>query len=321
MNPESGLNLAAGLNPEYCDLHIHGAFGVDVVTASKDDLNRLSKGLAERGYASFLPTLVPLGLDELETTSARLGSWIRERREGDGRGAVPLGIHFEGPLVSADRAGALHPSTFMDGRDDARVQRLLRIIEESPGRSMITLAPEIPGGIELIGEIASRGTLVSLGHTDATIDQMESAVTAGARHVTHFCNAMRPLHHREPGPVGFGLRCREVSLDLIADLHHVHPKMMELVIDAREGAGVVLISDAMPAAGMTDGDYSIWGETLTVSNGTARNASGSLAGSIALLDGCVQNASELMTRTPFDANAAAGSVPKEILTAGTQLSP
>jgi len=309
------------MRPEYCDLHIHGAFGVDVVTASDEALDRLASGLEARGYASFLPTLVPLGLDELEATATRLGDWIRGRTDGDGRGARPLGIHFEGPLVSADRAGALHPSTFIDGRSGDRVRRLLQIIAESPGRSMITIAPEIPGGLELIEELAGLGVLVSLGHTDATISQMESAVTAGARHITHFCNAMRPLHHREPGPVGFGLRCREVSLDLIADLHHVHPKMMELVIHARDGAGIALISDAMPAAAMADGDYSVWGETLTVSEGTARNARGSLAGSISLLADCVKNAAALQTTASFDAHAAAASVPHGILLAGTRAKP
>lgn len=306
---------------DHCDLHIHGAFGVDVVTASIEELDRLAARLAERGYGSFLPTLVPLDPDTLEKCVERLGSWIRERRQGDGRGATPLGIHFEGPLVSPDRAGALHPSSFMDGRDDAGVQRLLRIIDESPGRTMITVAPEIPGGLHLIEELVARGALVSLGHTDATFVQMEAAVLAGAKHITHFCNAMRPLHHREPGPIGFGLRYREVSLDLIADLHHVHPRMMELVIDARGGEGIALISDAMPAAGLADGPYEIWGETLIVSEGTARNARGSLAGSIALLDDCVARAATLQPRATFDANAAAGRVPYELLLGATRAKP
>lgn len=295
------------------DLHLHGAFGVDVVTADAAALDRLAARLGQRGYAAFLPTLVPLAADALDAAVDRLAEWIDGRREGDGRGAVPLGIHFEGPLVSPQRAGALHPDRFVDGRAPDRLRRLLDRVIGAPGRTMVTLAPEIPGGLEAARELAARGVLVSIGHTDATWAELEAAVDAGARHMTHFCNAMRPLHHREPGPVGFGLRCPEVSVDLIADLHHLHPRTIELVARARGGRGVALISDAMPAAGLPDGDYEVWGETLRVHEGEARNAAGALAGSVALLDECVVNATALDAGPDFDARAAASSVPLAIL--------
>jgi N-acetylglucosamine-6-phosphate deacetylase len=165
--------------------------------------------------------------------------------------------------------------------------------------------------LELTADLARRGVLVSIGHTDADFETLDRAVAAGARHMTHFCNAMRPLHHREPGPIGFGLSRRDVTIDLIADFHHVHARMIELVLAARGGEGVALISDAMPAAGLPDGEYEAWGEVLSVRDGQARNARGSLAGSVALLDSCVANARALFGEE--EARAAATKVPLAIL--------
>ncbi|MBK6941085.1 MAG: amidohydrolase family protein [Planctomycetes bacterium] len=217
----------------FVDLHIHGAFGVDLVAADSAALDRLALGLAGRGYDAFLPTLVPLRPDALDRVADHLGAWMRERRAGDGRGALPLGVHFEGPFVSDARSGALHSDCFLDGRDARASSRFFAAFERFPGTAMVTLAPEIPGGLELVAEFRRRKTLVSIGHTDATYAELEAAFAAGARHMTHFCNAMRPMHHREPGPIAYGLLQREISVDVIADGHHLHPRMLELI--AREG--------------------------------------------------------------------------------------
>ncbi len=296
----------------YVDLHLHGAFGVDVLTAGEEELDRLALGLAARGYAAFLPTLVPVGFDALEAALARLAPWISGRRDGDGRGAVPLGVHFEGPFVQPTRAGALHREALLDAADPRVVERFLRLADAVPGRSMITLAPEIPGGLELVRACAGRGWLVAAGHTAATRDQLEAAVDAGARHLTHFCNAMRPFHHREPGPIGFGLVCDELSLDLIADLRHVHPDVLALALRVKPADKLALISDAAPPAGRPDGEYTTWGETLTVRDGEARNAAGDLAGAVALLDEAVGNLVALGVDRER-ATAAASSVPRAIL--------
>lgn len=268
----------------FVDLHLHGAFGIDLVIADAVALDRLARGLAERGYEAFLPTLVPLAPDALDAVADRLGAWMRERRAGDGRGAFPLGVHFEGPFVSRQRSGALHLDCFCDGASEPALKRFFRSFERFPGTPMVTLAPEIPGGLDLVREFRRRATLVSIGHTDATYDQLEAAFAAGARHMTHWCNAMRPLHHREPGPVAFGLLQPEVSIDVIADGHHLHARMLELAVRTKHVDRLVLISDAMPAAGLADGVYEVWGERLVVRDGAARNASGALAGSTALLD-------------------------------------
>jgi N-acetylglucosamine-6-phosphate deacetylase len=297
------------------DLHIHGAFGVDVVTASAAELDRLALGLSARGVSGFLPTLVPLPLPEMAAAVARLSAWMSTRREGDGRGAVPLGLHFEGPFVSPARCGALHRRDFLDGTDARALGAFFEVASSAPGRGMTTLAPEIPGGIAVVKEFVRRGFVVSIGHTEADVATLDGALAAGARHMTHFANAMKPLHHREAGPVGWGLVTDGVTVDVIADGHHLSREMLRLVFRAKGDGRVALISDAMPAAGLADGDYSVWGETLTVTGGAARNASGALAGSTALLDTCVAHVGT--TGLPAEvARRAAADVPRAILAGG-----
>ena len=298
----------------FVDLHLHGAFGVDVLTASAADMDRLASGLAARGVAGFLPTLVPQPLGEMAGTVARLSAWMKTRREGDGRGAMPLGIHFEGPFVSHARCGALHHEDFLDGTDARALGVFFEIASGAPGRGMTTLAPEIPGGIAVVKEFVKRGFVVSIGHTEADVATLDAALAAGARHMTHFGNAMKPLHHREAGPVGWGLITDGVTVDVIADGHHLSKEMLRLVLKAKGESRVALISDAMPAAGLADGAYAIWGETLTVKDGAARNAAGALAGSTALLDDCVTRLASI--GVPADsARRMAADVPRRILDA------
>jgi N-acetylglucosamine-6-phosphate deacetylase len=296
------------------DLHVHGAFGVDVLTASAADMDRLALGLAARGVGGFLPTLVPQPLPETAAAVTRLSAWMRARREGDGRGAMPLGLHFEGPFVSRARCGALHREAFLDGTDALALGAFFEIASSAPGRGMTTLAPEIPGGIAVVKEFVRRGFVVSIGHTEADVATLDLALAAGARHMTHFGNAMKPLHHRDAGPVGWGLVTDGVTVDVIADGHHLSKEMLRLVWRAKGDGRVALVSDSMPAAGLADGDYAVWGETLTVKEGAARNASGALAGSTALLDDCVKRAAT--TGLPEEvAIRAASAVPRRILEA------
>lgn len=298
--------------PSFIDLHIHGAFGVDVLTASDAEMDRLAAGLFARSVAGFLPTLVPLPLPEMAAAVARLSAWMRTRREGDGRGAMPLGLHFEGPFVSAARCGALHRADFLDGNDALALGAFFEIASSAPGRGMTTLAPEIPGGIAVVREFVRRGFVVSIGHTEADVATLDAALAAGARHMTHFGNAMTPLHHREAGPIGWGLVTDGVSVDVIADGQHLSKEMLKLVFRAKGDGRVALISDAMPAAGLADGDYAVWGETLTVKGGAARNKSGALAGSTALLDDCVRHLAGIGLPEEV-AIRAASDVPRRLL--------
>lgn len=302
MTPSSGL----------IDLHIHGAFGIDVLTATSEQMDFLARGLASRGVAGFVPTLVPVPFGELKPLVARLAAWMRTRRDGDERGAMPLGIHFEGPFVSPTRAGALHRDALLDGKDDRAVATFFDAATGFPGRGVVTLAPEIPGGLELVHEFSRRGFLVAIGHTEADARTLDRAAETGARHMTHFGNAMRPLHHRDVGPIGWGLATDAVTVDVIADLHHLSADMLRLVFKAKGPERVVLISDAVPAAGLPDGAYAAWGETLTLRDGAVRNASGNLAGSAALLDQCVDRLESMGIPRPT-ALRSAGDLPRRLL--------
>ena len=177
----------------YLDLHIHGAFGIDVLTAAPAELDRLALGLAARGVEAFLPTLVPMSLPALRDAVARLSGWMASRTAADGRGARPLGLHFEGPFVSPARAGALHRECLLDGADDRKVDAFFSAAGAPPGRPMVTLAPEIPGGEDLVREFVRRGFVVAIGHTEANVPELERAAALGARHMTHFGNAMKPF--------------------------------------------------------------------------------------------------------------------------------
>jgi N-acetylglucosamine-6-phosphate deacetylase len=175
------------------------------------------------------------------------------------------------------------------------------------------MAPEIAGGLDLVSRFAARGFLVSLGHTEADVPTLDAALARGARHMTHFGNAMKALHHREAGPVGWGLLRDGVTVDLISDLHHLSPEMLALVRRCKGPLGYAVISDAAPCAGQPDGAYAVWGETLTLAGGAVRNASGGLAGSAALLPDCVERLVACGVATEDEAYAAGSETPRRLL--------
>jgi N-acetylglucosamine-6-phosphate deacetylase len=145
---------------------------------------------------------------------------------------------------------------------------------------MITLAPEIDGGVDLVRELKSRGWVISIGHTRASLDVLDQALAAGARHMTHFMNAMAPLHHRAPGPIAWGLSHDDLTFDVIADGIHLDPFMLRLLLKVKGERGISLISDAIGPAGKGDGEFQIWGETISVKDRRTSNAAGSIAGSV-----------------------------------------
>jgi N-acetylglucosamine-6-phosphate deacetylase len=193
-----------------------------------------------------------------------------------------LGVHYEGPFVNSAQCGALHTEYFKTYSDPSDVDGLpvpLDLVR------MITLAPEVDGGVELVRELKSRGWVISIGHTRASINVLDRAFEAGARHMTHFMNAMAPLHHRAPGPIAWGLSHDDVTCDVIADGIHLDRYMLRLLMKVKSSRGLALISDAIAATGKADGDYRIWGETISVKDGRTSNAAGSIAGSvISMLD-------------------------------------
>lgn len=271
------------LYPGFIDVHIHGAVGVDTLEADGEDLHRVARHLAGEGVTAWLPTLVPAPAEDYQRAVAAVETLIRTQ---DTRPAAAraVGLHYEGPFVNERQCGALRTAYFKTFARGDELDELPTLGVEGAAH-MITLAPEVEGGVALIGELARRGWVISVGHTRAALETLESARAAGARHMTHFLNAMPPLHHREPGPVGWGLLKDDVTVDLIADGVHSDPLMLRLVLRCKTPDRVTLISDAVAPAGLGDGEYRVWGETITVAGGRTRNERGSIAGSvISMLD-------------------------------------
>ena len=260
------------LVPGFIDVHIHGAVGIDVMDATADQLCAISEFLAMQGVTAWLPTFVPAADRNYASAVEAIAKAAQTSR-----GARVLGVHYEGPFVNSAQCGALHTEYFKTYSGPSDVDGLP---VPSGLVRMITLAPEVDGGVELVRELKSRGWAISIGHTRAPLGVLDRAFEAGARHMTHFMNAMAPVHHRAPGPIAWGLSRDDVTCDVIADGIHLDPFMLRLLMKVKRSRGIALISDAIAAAGKGDGDYNIWGETITVKNGRTSNAAGSIAGSV-----------------------------------------
>ncbi len=269
---------ALTLAPGFIDVHFHGALGVDMMTANAADLHRVARFLAAEGVTGWLPTLVPAPDEDYANAVTAIDEFMRDQ---DTRPAAAraLGVHYEGPFVNRAQCGALRLPYFRTYQTHADIERLPRVRAASAAH-MITVAPEIDGGIELVRALTARGWLVSIGHTRADLATLDAACAAGARHMTHFFNAMSPLHHRAPGPIGWGLTRDDVSCDVIADGIHTDPLMLRLALRCKTPARLLVISDAVAPTGLGDGDYQLWGETVSVTNGRTQNERGSIAGSV-----------------------------------------
>jgi N-acetylglucosamine-6-phosphate deacetylase len=271
------------LFPGFIDIHLHGAMGVDVLEATPQDLDRVSGFLARNGVTAWVPTIVPSSPEHYSSAVRAIEIATQPGREDEQAGSLRssriLGVHYEGPFVNTAQCGALHQEHFRSFKTPADLDSLPTINNQGAVH-LITVAPEIDGGIELVRELHRRGWIVSIGHTRATPEILDQAVQAGARHMTHFMNAMPQLHHRAPGPVGWGLTRDEVTCDVIADGIHLDPSILKLILRSKTAARISLISDAIAAAGLGDGEYQIWGETIKVENGRTQNGRGNIAGSV-----------------------------------------
>ena len=274
------------LLPGFIDIHIHGAKGVDTMNADGEDLHHVSEFLAQQGVTAWLPTLVP-GSDNENARAIKAIDDLMVQQERGPALARAIGVHYEGPFVNPDQCGALRKQFFRTYKGESDLTSMP--VPQSEGALLITtLAPEVQGGIELIRDLRKRGWIVSIGHTKAGIEVLERAREAGACHMTHFLNAMPSLHHRSPGPVGWALMRDDITLDIIADGVHVDPLVLQLVMRCKGVQRVALISDAIAATGLGDGEYRLWGETITVDEGRTRNERGSIAGSVISLHDAMQ---------------------------------
>lgn len=267
--------------PGFIDVHCHGAVGVDVNTADAAGLLKVAEFLAKNGVTAWMPTLVP-DADENYRRAIDAIDELMELQAGKPV-AQAVGVHYEGVFASEAMCGALRPEFFKSGQAAVGGGQMPRL---KYGVHMTTLAPEVDGGIELIENMVADGWVVSIGHTRADAATLERAYEAGARHMTHFFNAMTGVHHRNLGVAGWGLANKDVTFDIIADGVHVAPEMLELACRVKSPDKVSLISDSVAPTGLGDGEYELWGEKIAVKNGRTRNERGSIAGSVStMLDG------------------------------------
>jgi N-acetylglucosamine-6-phosphate deacetylase len=262
----SPLVHAAWVLPGLVDIHVHGGGGHSFAAGSTRAARAAARFHLRRGTTTMLASLASSGRRELRTAVRALHPLIDE--------GLIAGIHLEGPYLSPARCGAHHPAR-LRLPDLAELASLVDL----GGIRMVTLAPELPGALDAIRLLADRGVVVAIGHTDATYEQAVAAIAAGASAATHLGNAMRPMHHREPGPVVALLETPGVTIELIADGHHLHAAMLRHAVRCAGPGRVALVSDALPAAGMPDGRYRLGARTVLVRDQVARLVDGTLAGS------------------------------------------
>ena len=301
------LDHAGIVAPGLWDLQVNGAGGHEV-TGGPAALDAIDAIQLEHGVTSYLPTIVPVDDDAAERSVAELAE-----RAADPSSPVS-GVHLEGPFLSRAHPG-MHPLSSLR----APANGLPRYFS-SPAVRLVTLAPELPGALDLIAALAARGVAVGLGHSGASADVARHALDAGARLVTHVFNAMGPLHHRAPGLAGVALADDRVHVGVIADGVHVDPIVLEIVRRAA-GTRVVLVSDATPAAAAPAGRYRMAGVEIESSGAQARTAEGRLAGGTLLLDAALRNWASLTRASLDDAIAAAAEAPARALGATARLEP
>jgi len=273
----------ATLAPAFFDVHIHGAKGHDAMEATPEALGTMSSFLASHGTGNFLATTVTAPLDATLRALSGLAKLLAQPPvAGQAR---PIGIHLEGPFLSRAKCG-VQPAECLLEPDIATFDRFFEAAEGHV--RLMTLAPELPGAPELAAHARSRGVRISLGHSNATAAETQAAIRAGADSATHTFNAMRPLNHREPGILGTVLTCDSLYAEMICDGIHIAPEIVKLWWRAKGPERAILMTDAMSAAGMPDGEYMLGGFAVQVAQGRAM-ARGVLAGSVLTLDRALTN--------------------------------
>ena len=275
----------ATLAPAFFDVHMHGAAGHDVMEATPEALLAVGGFLASRGTGSYLATTVTASKDATLRALAGLAKLVAKAPDEARHKAWPIGIHLEGPFLSHAKKG-VQPAEHLLTPDIATFDRFF---DASEGHiKLMTMAPELPGAVELVAHASARGVRVSLGHSDATSAETRAAIAAGAASATHTFNAMRPLDHREPGILGTVLTTDSLYAELICDGIHTAPELVKLWWRAKGPERAILVTDAMSAAGKPDGEYHLGGFAVQVANGKAM-ARGVLAGSVLTLDRALTN--------------------------------
>jgi N-acetylglucosamine-6-phosphate deacetylase len=285
--PEGAEHYAAGdkiVVPGFVDIHVHGAGGHDVMEGNARALDRITSTLARHGTTSIVATTVTAPVEVTCHSLQGIARYIRSHENPAGPprlAAEILGMHLEGPFISKARRG-VHPPDAI-ARPSAEILDQFRKAADNLVR-ILTIAPELPGALELIQFAAEEGLVIALGHTDADYEQTRAAIRAGARHAVHFFNAMRPFTHRDPGIIGAVLTDQDVTAEVIADGVHVAGAAIQVLIGTKGFDTVMLASDCTAATGMTNGNYRLGTFEMTLKNGVCLSSDGKLAGSTVTLD-------------------------------------
>lgn len=269
------------LIPGMIDVHIHGANGFDMMDGTEESILEVSKTCAKTGCTSFLVTSVTSSMEDLLQMIHNVKQVM-----GKEPGAKIEGIHLEGPYLNVKRKG-MQNENFLRHPNMEEMEIILK--EAGSLIKMVTIAPELPGGIEMVEFLKEKGIIVSIAHSDATYEEAKNAFSKGASHITHCFNGMRPIHHRDPGLIVAAFEEPHVSLQAIVDHVHLHPAVIRLMHRIKGAEGVVLITDALQAMYMGDGEYEFGGHQVTVSDGIARLANGTLASSTVTMNEALRN--------------------------------
>ena len=298
---DAGNNL---LIPGMIDVHIHGANNHDMMDGTEESIQVVSEECAKTGCTSFLVTSVSSSIEDL----LKMIECV-QKTAGKERGALIAGIHLEGPYLNPEKKG-MQNEKYLRHPDIKEMELILS--RAGSLVKMITIAPELPGGFELVEYLRKKGIIVSIAHSGATYEEAKHAFELGAEHITHCFNAMPQIHHRAPGLIVAAFEEEKVSLQAIVDGIHLHPAIVRLMYNIKGADKMVLITDALQAMNAGDGEYMFGGHHVKVENGVARLADGTLASSTVTMNRALKLSVE-MGVTLHDAIKMASKTPAEIL--------
>lgn len=307
LQPREGeaIRSAAGLYvlPGLVDIHIHAYAGADCMRG-EDDVRRMSEGLLKTGVAAFMPTTMSA---PIEATNRALRAIQAVRDMPCEKGAAVLGAHMEAPFLCEKYKGAQLGECLMN----PSVEAYEAMTHGTDCVRMMTLAPELPGALDMVAYLKARGVVTCAAHSNATAEEVHAAADRGLTQITHLFNAQSPLHHRRPGVPGAGLADERIIVQAIADGLHLHPDTLRIAALCKGAKGMALISDSMEAAGMPDGQYDLGGQAVFVKNGEARLADGVIAGSTLVLHRAIHNMITLAKMPPETVIPMATSTPAD----------
>lgn len=295
------------LVPGFIDVHVHGGYGHDFMEATEEAFDAITGFHGRNGTTTMLATTVTASKTDIDRVLAA----VKHYRNRDMLYTKLAGVHLEGPFISDKWPGAQNPAHIVPPNLEWAKQWL----ERYPGLvKMLTLAPETDGALDLIRTLSEQGVVCACGHTDASYDELVTAADSGLRHAVHTFNAMTALHHRNPGTVGAVLTEERISAEVIADGHHVHPAAIRLLLQTKNKENLLLITDAISAAGLGDGEYSLGGLGVIVRDGIARLKEGnSLAGSTLTMIGAFRFMVHQMGLSVAEASRLASAHPAKLL--------